>query len=287
MQIVKSSYCSLLNSFLFLLCTALVAQAEKKQTAETMIYQGGIRNCAGDDALNKKEINQLLKSLQAKTGFQTLAFNEEGFLTIADPENYRGGSGTARRLLLAALASPRQFHLEKHNSAKQISFSRLAAGIAFRNLAKNINIEIVPLMIDFADYSHLFGDADALESFDLGMIFLHELVHGVHELKDVEIESDEIGECEQFMNAIRRELNLPERDRYVARTVNAGYEFDRPIVIAQLPFVRTKAKKGKIETQLTYLKWNANRVGTIQPMSTTVIASSNQKDTRQASASIH
>ncbi len=287
MQIVRRPFCSLVNSFLFLLCSALIAQAEKKQNLETMIYQGGIRNCAGDGALSRKEINQLLKSLQAKTGFQTLSFNEAGFLTIPDPDNVRGGSGTARRLLIAALASPRQFHLENRNSAKEISFSQLGAGVYYRNMSQGTQLEVVPLAIDFTDFVHLYGDADAMESFDLGIIFLHELVHGVHGLQDVEIDSEEIGDCEAFMNAIRRELNLPERDRYVAKTFIAGLDYDRPLYLAQLPFIRTLNKKGRTATEITYLKWNANRVGIIQDKPNSVIASSRNKDPKQASASIH
>jgi hypothetical protein len=108
----------------------------------------------------------------------------------------------------------------------------------------------------------LRGDNEALKAFDLGLVILHELAHGVWRLRDAQTVEEEPGECESYINRIRRELNLPERMQYLARlrpgtlNISTGTR-----MIAELVFNRKTEKAGKQNSQQLFLQWEAQAVG--------------------------
>jgi hypothetical protein len=55
-----------------------------------------------------------------------------------------------------------------------------------------------------------------VEAFDPGFAILHELCHAVLELRDPSTGVKAEGDCESYVNRIRRELEMPERLRYAA-----------------------------------------------------------------------
>src|SRR4030095_7092622 len=81
------------------------------------------------------------------------------------------------------------------------------------------NGEVTPvwrLRLDFDDFQRMQAPAKVRATFDEGFTLLHELLHGFG-YKDA-ISEREVGECEEIVNRIRRELDLPLRDQYFGET---------------------------------------------------------------------
>ncbi len=227
-------------------------------------FRAGLRNAPGPEQLSIKQLQQVLQSLRDKTGWQELFFDDESFLVCPEPALFNGGSAAARRLLWAALDSAAAYDLEAHRNARAVTFARLAPAVDFESRRTGAKISAYPLQIDFADFQQLRGDGLALKAFDIGLVVLHELGHAVWHLRDAAYAEDEPGECETYINLIRRELQLPERQNYVARvrpgTLNllAGTR-----LIAELLFARTFEKPGGLKQDRYLLQWEAETVGTI------------------------
>src|SRR5262249_52008989 len=69
-----------------------------------------------------------------------------------------------------------------------------------------------------------------------------------------------LGECEALINRIRRELDLPERQTYVAqiraaRALNPSYISPR---FAELVFARSVEKQGRTRVEQFNLYWDAS-----------------------------
>jgi hypothetical protein len=228
-----------------------------------------VRNAPGKRQLNAKQLNALLQSLRDKTGLLDLYFAEDGFLTIADPAACAGGSATARALLLAALNGAQAFDLEAHNRSQAVAFARLPISVKYLNRRSGAEIDVQPLEIDFTDFVYLRGDSEVLSAFDLGLVVLHELAHGVLLLPDrlagAEGAADP-GPCEEYINRIRRELNLPERQTYSAR-LRQGVQTpaSRAAQLAELVFIRSLVRNGRTKQEYFYLQWEAAAVGLIKP----------------------
>ncbi len=242
---------------------ASVAEAEKKTKSETIAYRGGIRNSNGQYRLESKYQGLLLAGLQKKTGFTELHFDDSDYLVIGHEESFMAGSAAARKLLKAAIEGKTLFNLESHNRSANINFARLERSFIFRNMATSEEIEVRPLIIDFSDYDHLIGDRDVRHSFDLGINFLHELGHGVYHLRDAVDDPEELGDCENFVNTIRRDLGLPERQKYMARIYKSGMPAGSITQRAELPFTRTKEKNGNLKTETVFLTWETGKVGAV------------------------
>lgn len=247
---------------LLLLALLLLNAGFKALAADALRYQGGVRNSAGPQRLNAKQLDQLLKSLREKTGFLELSFNEQGFLALGDATKFVGGSATARALIAAAVKIKYAVDFESHNSSPVVAFARLDQSSFYYSLASARQIGVYPLQIDFTDFSYLRGDRRVLAAFDLGFVVLHELGHAVLGLRDTWEETDSPGECEEYVNRIRRELNLPERQQYIAHTFNATVTGDYKIVRqAELNFTRAIEQQGRVKIEKFNLNWEADRVG--------------------------
>lgn len=225
-------------------------------------FRAGLRNAPEQERLSVKQLQQVLQSLRDKTGWQGLFFDEESFLVCPEPAVFSGGSAAARRLLWAALNSKEAYDLEAHQHSRVVTFARLAPAIDFESRRTGAKIIAYPLQIDFADFQSLRGDGPALKAFDIGLVVLHELGHAVWHLRDALHAEDEPGECETYINLIRRELQLPERQNYLARVrpgtlnITAGTR-----LIAELFFARASGKPGQGKQDRFLLQWEAEMVG--------------------------
>ncbi len=280
-EIVKA-----LLSLIFISVITQIAEAEKQAPIEAIEYRGGIRNSTGQYHLERKQQEILLAGLREKTGFTQLDFDASGYLKIGHQENFAGGSSAARKLLVAATESPILFNLENHNHSSEVSFARLAKSIIYRNMLTKAEIEVRPLIIDFSDYSQLLGDKDVMRSFDVGITVLHELVHGVYGLQDAVDDSNEIGECENLVNTIRRDLSLPERQSYIARLSPFNASSGTLVRRAELQFIRTKEVDGRRKTEWKILSWDAVKVGLVLADDKLLAGKSNRKGLK-ATAGIH
>jgi len=228
-------------------------------------YSSGLRNSPGERRLNTKQLDAVLASLRDKAGFLEMCFDEDGFLTLGDQAKFSGGSATARALLDAALKMPHAVDLESHAYSSLVAFARLATPVAYQQFSSGKKIDVFPLEIDFSDMSKLRGDKQALMAFDIGFVILHEIGHAALGLRDTPGDLQGLGECEELINRIRRELNLPERQTYVARIYSApaltpAHGLTR---LAELVFARAVEKQGRMQIEKFNLRWEASKVGPI------------------------
>ncbi|MDX2040012.1 MAG: hypothetical protein SF097_02135 [Acidobacteriota bacterium] len=227
-------------------------------TAERERFCPGVRNAPNERRFNDKQLALIAQSLRAHTGWQSLAFDEDGFLVCPNPQTISGGSAAARKLLGEALWGNAAYDLESHPRSQNVKFARLARGANFSSQSKSLRISIYPIQIDLADFRLLTGERTALNAFDPGIAVLHELAHAIWGLPDARSEEDEPGECENYINRIRRELHLPERQSYEAPARPRGLSTR---LIAELCFIRFSEKNGKLRQKRFFLRWDAARVG--------------------------
>jgi hypothetical protein len=264
-RVVMGGLCSLFIglSFVVSLAVPLYAITETEALASGLRYRGGVRNAFDPRALKPKQLQTLLTSLRAHTGWRQLHFDADGFLTCPDETQFFGGSAAARQLLAAALDAPSAFDLENHANRAEVSFAKLDVPIRFRSMASDRQINVYPVHLDFADFTNLRGDKAVVAAFDIGLVLLHELAHGVWGLTDARSEADALGTCERYINQIRRELNLPERQHYSARSHQTGVSMAGGVThYAELLFMRNDSSK----PQPYYLQWDIQRVGRIRPL---------------------
>ena len=228
-------------------------------------YRGGVRNSPGESKLNAKQLDAVLTSLRDKAGFLEMRFDENGFLTLGDQTKISGGSATARALIDAAVKMPHAVDLESHMYSAHVAFARLAKPIAYQHFSSGAKIDVFPLEIDFSDLSKLRGDHQALAAFDLGFMILHELGHAALGLRDTAGDTQGLGECEEMINRIRRELKLPERQTYIAQvySVPTFTPTHAATKLAELVFARAVEKQGRLQIEKFNLRWEASKVGPI------------------------
>src|SRR5262245_41973355 len=232
---------------------------------DSLRYRGGLRNSQGERKLNAKQLNAVLSSLRDKTGFLELSFDENGFLTLGDQTKFSSGSSVARALITAVVKMPAAVDLESHAYSSHVAFARLAKPISYLHYTSGTKIDVFPLEIDFSDLTKLRGDTQALAAFDLGFVILHELGHAALGLRDAAGDPQGLGECEEMINRIRQEMNLPERQTYVAQ-VHSSPTFSPTASsnkLAELVFTRAVEKKGRMQIEKFNLRWEASKVGPI------------------------
>jgi hypothetical protein len=228
-------------------------------------YRGGLRNSLGEHKLNAKQLDAVLTSLRDKTGLLEMGFDEKGFLALGDRAKFSGGSDSARALLYAATSMSNAVELESHMYSSKVAFARIACPTTYFHYTSGAKIDAFPLEIDFSDFSKLRGARQAMAAFDLGFVILHELAHTAFSLSDAADDPRILGECETMINRIRRELNLPERQTYIAQTytthtLGSGRS---PTRLAELVFTRAAEKQGRMQIEKFNLNWDASAVGPI------------------------
>lgn len=272
-----------------LLGTLMILRTEAKSQSDPLTYRGGIRNSTEKHRLKEKQLKQVLDSLAEKTGFRELSFDADGFLTLGDRQNFVGASATARQLLMDAVDSPSQLLLENHSYSPKVVFANLGKSTVYFNMRTKAQIEHLPIRIDFSDFSKLVGPKEVRASFDLGITILHELVHGVRKLHDSVSEWEEVGDCERYVNTIRKELGLPERQHYIARSHTVISPVGWAIKIAELQFARTDFRNGQMKTDEYKLTWDVNRVGIgdQESVKATLNSATAKKPEQKSTAAVH
>jgi hypothetical protein len=225
--------------------------------ADGFRFRPGLRNSSNEKRLDPKQLTIIAKSLREKTGFAALDFDENGFLTLGDRMNFSGGSASARKLLIATLEMKQAINLESCPNSSRVLFARIANKMTYESRATGARITTCSIQIDFSDFSWLRGDKQAMAAFDPGIVIIHELGHAVLGLNDSFDNSP--GDCEVMVNRIRRELNLPERQTYIAQVYSAPVS---PTTgRAELIF---KSNVGNADQGPIFrLSWDAQRVGQI------------------------
>jgi hypothetical protein len=242
---------------------------------DPLFFQPGLRNSDGSRKLNNRQLQMVIESLRHKTGFLEMRFDENGFLTLGDRTRVAGGSAVARELLIAAVDGGRILELENHTNSLSVSFAQIRVGDDRVDLSREPRIEAgrehvhfkpkarttaLRILIDFADFSQLCGEREVLAAFDLGFAVLHELGHGALQLRD-STDLTRLGECEEYINRIRRDLGLPERLRYFTQDQRAVRPLAQTFLQAEQVFVRAVEKQGRIKTEWFYLRWDIEKVG--------------------------
>ncbi len=233
-------------------------------SSDTHLFRPGIRNSIIGRRLDTEEMNLVVAHLRHKTGFTRMRFDEAGFLRIDDRTQIAGGSKAARDLLLAAVDGENSINLQSHNHSPRVKFGRLNIAVTYSDWRSNRQINTVPIEIDFADFDHLRGHRRAVEAFDPGFVILHELSHSVFRLKDPEESGRAAGDCESYINRIRRELGMPERQIYAATAFRQMNFTSGPVGrIVKLVFVQSKPGRrheSRGKTRLFYLMWDSQMV---------------------------
>ncbi len=189
------------------LAPPLIKRQELLQPLE-MRFEPGIKNSPAHLGMKFAQAHRLTNSLRSISGYQELAFDERGYLVLG--KRVAGGSELARMLLRTAVESSEVFEIESVEGSDTVAFGAFVSA-QFNNSERGA-IAFNRIQLDFQDFGELRGDASLIDSFDPGFVFLHELAHGVWELPDEG--RNGLGECEAFINQIRRQLGLPERLRY-------------------------------------------------------------------------
>ncbi|MGH9901105.1 MAG: hypothetical protein ACRD68_04610 [Pyrinomonadaceae bacterium] len=198
---------------------------------------------------------ELAAKLREITGWRRLHFDGEGALRLGDAPA-AGGSSTARELLRAAASGRNLLVLEDASNRADVVFCRVAAGRWKRDAGKKPPAHIV--LIDFADFSHVLGDRDALAAFNVGWAVLHEISHVVHDSPDAE-RAGEVGECEGLINRMRRECDLAERAEYFFTFFPGAGTTEFSTRYVRLAFEQAEPAANK--KRRLWLMWDAALVG--------------------------
>ncbi len=227
--------------------TCLVVPAAYANPAGEVGFQPGVVN-SGTRPLTANQLDALAEGIRRWTGFEEVYFDLQGRLRIGS--TFRGGSGSAaaRVLIVAAVNSGDAFRLEDHDRSMAVAFASIQPVEEYVDGAE-VSHTIWSVRLDFHDFRQLRGSPAGLAAFDPAISFLHELGHGVMHLRDSISASDPLGDCERYMNKIRREAGRAERQSYRPR-LYMGSTLDYPdtSVHAQLTFVRrSTGAKAKVD----------------------------------------
>lgn len=162
------------------------------------------------DNIADKHREVLVNSLRKISGWSDLEFDQAGILRKGS-NTAVGGSKTARELLAKVLFGKNAVVLEDVSRSCDVAFMRVLQA-RWKTPSRNSRPAFV-VQIDFADFDQVMGDAPALQAFDAGWGLLHELDHIIHDSHDAS-SFGETGECEERINQMRRECNLPQRVNY-------------------------------------------------------------------------
>lgn len=153
---------------------------------------------------------ELAKQLRAISGWPGLDFDSHGVLCLGAGDT-DSGSQSARALLRQAVDGNNVIVIEEASSRPDVAFCRV---VPARWLTKSgSKLPAFVVLIDFADFHQILGDDEARAAFNVGWGFLHEVDHVVADSKDA-AEEERLGECETHINAMRREIGLPQRVNY-------------------------------------------------------------------------
>lgn len=215
-------------------------------------------NVISRDEISQDHREQLAAKLRRITGFQSLKFDEGGVLRLGS-EAARGGSGSARELLTNSVNGRNVIVIEDASNSADVAFCRVIPARWKTTAAGSPPAFVV--QIDFADFDRVLGDERALEAFNVGWGFLHELDHIANDSTDA-LALGETGECEANINQMRRECDLPERADYFYTPL--PLTADSPFVtrLVRLAFEQPHPRAKKMKRY--WIVWDANLVGGLE-----------------------
>jgi hypothetical protein len=215
----------------------------------------GRSNVVCREELSRVHREQLAAKLRTITGLAQLKFADDGTLREGK-ELPIGGSASARELIARAIHGHNVMVLEDASNRSDVAFCRVIPG-KWKTRAPD-SPPVFVVQIDFVDFERLVGDERALEAFNVGWGFLHELDHAVNDSVDA-MTLGATGECEAHLNQMRRECDLPERADYfstllpLAADSTFATRFVRLAFEQQLPAANKKKRY--------WVVWDANVVG--------------------------
>lgn len=241
------AYC--LMTALALVCS--LAAPSLATPGDSSSFRYGLRNSPEPDKLTRKQLDILVKSLREKTGFLEMRFDEDGFLNLGDRTRIAGGSAAARELLVVTVDGMKAILLRSRDHSPEVVFARLTAETHL-HVPTGAEMEAYLLEMDFSDFDQLQGAREVIAAFDPGFVMLHELGHAVFALQDDKTNYQALGACEKYVNRVRQELRLPERQYYFARVrvTTSG------VRVSEIVFIRREQGK----TQRLPLRWETDRV---------------------------
>lgn len=199
---------------------------------------------------------ELADKLRVITGWTELHFDADGRLHHGDalPAD---GSQHARALLAVTARGQNMMVLEDASGRADVAFSRVVEGRWKQGAGVRPPVFVV--LIDFADFTHLMGDADALAAFNVGWGLLHEIDHVVHDSADPAAGgANPAGECEDAINRMRRECGLAERVTYFYTLLPGSERSDFKTRYVRLAFERTLVPN---QHKRYWLFWDATQIG--------------------------
>lgn len=202
---------------------------------------------------------QLTAKLRKITGLPALKFDEDGTLREGNKSPV-GGSASARTLVANSIHGANVVVIEDASNRSDVAFYRVIPGRWKRNAAGSPPVFVV--QIDFVDFDQLVGDERALEAFNLGWGFLHELDHIVNDSPDA-TSLGETGECEAHINQMRRECNLPERTDYFSTLLPLTPDGEFRTRFVRLAFEQQPTNSNKTKKRY-WVIWDANVVGGLE-----------------------
>jgi hypothetical protein len=229
---------------LLVVCFPALADSGKRQTRII---------CRQELSLAKRA--ELTGKLQRITGWTELGFDEGGSLRPGS-RAAAGGSETARNLLTQALSGTNILILEDASNRADVVFSEVVPGRWKETGFQGPPVYVV--RIDFSDFDHLMGDQPALDAFDVGWGLLHEIDHIVNDSIDSEV-LGRVGDCEDHLNQMRRELRLPERSDYFFTFFPHSKESGFSTRLVRLAFNQKEPASNKHRRY--WLIWDATVVG--------------------------
>jgi len=162
------------------------------------------------ESVSSERRNELLRALRRITGLADLNFERSGSLHLGSREALKGSTG-ARELLTEANVGEKVIVIEDASARSDVAFCKVVPGKWLRETSDQLPAYVV--LIDFTDFHKITGDERARAAFDVGWGFLHELDHIMTDAEDSEF-LGVAGECEDHINNMRRELDLPIRTNY-------------------------------------------------------------------------
>jgi hypothetical protein len=236
------------TSGLILLILLFVPELTK---AETTIRSNVV--CRED--IENDDRTGLANKLRQITGLTELRFGDDGVLQLGAHVDSEG-SKSARALLLRAVQGSKVIILEDASHRSDVVFARVIQGRWKQQVTRYAPVFVV--QIDFADFECLIGDEPALKAFNAGWALLHELDHIVENSSDSSSVAD-VGECEDHINQMRLECNLPTRAGYFHSLFPVSGKNEFATKLVRLSFL---AGDGLSEKKKQYwLMWDARIVG--------------------------
>lgn len=229
----------------FTLCL-LVTSVDANSLASKVVIRENVPKA------NRDELTTRLRTI---TGLSDLHFDSTGSLLLNENPTSQG-SASARALLSRAVTGETLIVLEDASGRSDVAFCRVVPGRLKRDSALQITVYVV--LIDFKDFHQLTGDEEARAAFDVGWGLLHEIDHVVTESEDPKI-TNGVGECEDHINVMRREVGLPLRASYffTPSSLKADPNFASRFV--RLTFERKDGLSA--QTKRYWLVWDSITVG--------------------------